>query len=201
MQCDADIEINFIFAPWSRALQLVKYGDVAAAFISSYKVERTEYGVYPLKDGDPDESRAFKRYAYNAYVRKGSKNETLLKEGKIQGLRVAAERGASIIPVLKKRGAKIHDVAKFLSMLRLVATGNIDAAVGIDTSLDPILHQQPDLAALIKKVEPPIQKKVGYIMFSKIFYAKHGALVECFWSRSAQLRDTEWFKTMRATYK
>ena len=72
MQCDADIEINFIFAPWSRALQLVKYGDVAAAFISSYKVERTEYGVYPLKDGNPDESRAFKRYAYNAYVRKGS---------------------------------------------------------------------------------------------------------------------------------
>jgi len=73
--------------------------------------------------------------------------------------------------------------------------------VAIEDNVQPILDRYPDLAQLIVQLQPPIQKRVGYVMFSKIFYKDHRQLVECFWSTSAQLRQTEWFKSMRATYE
>ena len=85
-------------------------------------------------------------------------------------------------------------------MLRMVANGRVDADVVIEDNVKPILDQHSDLAQLIIKLQPPIQKKVGYVMFSKIFYKDHRELLECFWSTSVQLRDTEWFEIMRATY-
>jgi polar amino acid transport system substrate-binding protein len=198
-ECGA--KLDFVFMPWPRALQMVERGKVQAAFSSSYKADRAEYGVYPLKDGKPDEDRASKKLIYVAYAKSGSNNGTLAEEDKLQGRTLAAERQASIIPELKKRGASVYEVASDLTMLRMVANGRVDAAVGIEDNVQPILDQYPDLAQLIVKLQPPIQKRVGYVMFSKIFYKDHRELVECFWSTSAQLRHTEWFKSMRDTYE
>ena len=79
--------------------------------------------------------------------------------------------------------------------------GRVDAVVGIDHEVDGVLERHPKLGAALIKVEPPIQKKVGYVMSSKMFYQQNRDLVECFWSTSADLRETEWFKTMRAKYQ
>ncbi len=198
---DCGAKLDFVFMPWPRALQMVERGEVQAAFNSSYKAERAKYGVYPLKDGKPDEDRASKKLIYTVYAQRGSKNETLAEGDKLNGLTLAAERQASIIPELKRRGASVYEVANDMTMLRMVANGRVDAAVGIEDNVQPFLDQYPDLAQLIVKLQPPIQKRVGYVMFSKIFYKDHSELVECFWSTSAQLRRTEWFKSMRATYE
>ena len=178
----------------------MKRGEVQAAFNSSYKADRAEYGAYPLKDGKPDENRAGKRLVYVAYIKRGSNNEKLAEGDKLKGYTVAAERQASIVPELEERGAKVYEVASELTMLRMTANDRVDAAVGIKDNVKPLLDQHPDLAELFIQLEPPIKKNVGYVMFSKIFYQNHRELVECFWSTSAQLRDTEWFETMRATY-
>ncbi len=198
---DCGAKLDFAFMPWPRALQMVERGEVQAAFSNSFKAERAKYGAYPLRDGKPDEDRASKKLVYVAYAKSGSSNETLGEGGMLQALRLAAEKQASIVPELNKRGASVYEVASELTMLRMVANGLVDAAVGIEDNVQPILDQYPDLAQLIVKLHPPIQKTVGYMMFSKIFYKYHGELVECFWSTSAQLRRTEWFKSMRATYE
>ena len=198
---DCGAKLDFVFMPWPRALQKVERGEVQAAFNSSYKADRAKYGAYPLNGGAPDESRASKKLIYVAYVMRGSSNQALAVEDKLQGLTIAAERQASIIPELKKRGASVYEVANDLTMLRMVANGRVDAAVGIEDNVQPILDQSPDLAQQIIKLQPPLQKRVGYVMFSKVFYTDHRELVECFWSTSAQLRQTEWFKSMRATYE
>ncbi len=113
---------------------------------------------------------------------------------------MAAEREASIIPELKERGASVYEVTSDLTMLRMAANGRVDAAVAIEDNAGPLLEQHPKLAERLTKLQPPIQKSIGYVMFSKIFYKDNRELVECFWSTSAQLRDTEWFKTIRAAY-
>ena len=59
---------------------------------------------------------------------------------------------------------------------------------------------RPDMRQQIMKLQPPIQKRIGYVMFSKAFYRDRRDLVECFWSTSAQLRESQWFTTMRAKY-
>ena len=197
---DCGAEAEFAFMPWTRALQMVERGEVQAAFNSSYKAERAEYGVYPSKDGKLDENRASKRYIYVAYVKRGSANAELAETEKLQGLTVAVERQASIIPELEARGASVYEVADELTMLRMTANGRVDAAVAIKDNAAPFLDQYLDLADRLTQLDPPIQKKIGYVMFSKIFYRDHRELVECFWSTSAQLRETEWFEAMRATY-
>ncbi len=196
--CGANVE--FAFMPWKRALQMVEKGEVQAAFSSSFKAERAVYGAYPLKDGKPDENRYAKRIVYTAFVKRGSDNEKLADANDLQGLTVAVERQASIIPELESRGANVYEVADELTMLRMAANGRVDAAVAIEDNAAPFLDQHSDLAELLTQLQPPIQKKVGYVMFSKIFYQDNRALVECFWSTSAELRDTKWFETMRANY-
>ena len=197
-QCDAKVE--FAFMPWPRALEKVKLGKVSAAFNSSYKPERAEYGVYPRKGGELDEDRASRRYAYYAYVSKTSTDSALLEIADVNGRLIVTERKASIIPELEKRGAELVEAVDFRLMLRIVVGGRVDAAVGIDHDFDAVLEDNPDLAAAVMRVKKPILKKTGYVMFSKLFYQKHSEVVECFWSTSAQLRKTEWFKTLRAAY-
>ena len=194
-------KVAFAFMPWARALDMVKKGNVAGAFNSSYKLSRVGYGVYPMHDGKPDLNRAAKHYSYNVYVSGDSTDSALLSKAELSGRTIVAERQASIIPLLKKRGAKVIEVASYISMLRVVASKRVDGAVGISANLDPILQRHPDLLALIKKVPVPVKKSIGYVMFSKLFYAQHKKLVECFWQQMANLRNTEWYKQLREDYR
>lgn len=193
-QCGADTD--FVFMPWARVLKQVKSGAISGAFNSSYKADRAVYGVYPMLDGRPDERRSSKFYAYFAYGRL----DATKKLPDLDGLQVVVERNSSIIPELKKRGAKIHEVASYVSMLRVLAAGRVSLAVGIGNNLDPVLMRDSKLSAKVKKLKPPVSKKVGFVMFSRQFYDAHGTLAECFWETSAQLRKTAWFIDLRETY-
>jgi polar amino acid transport system substrate-binding protein len=194
-------ELTFAFMPWARALEMVKNSDMAGAFNSSYKKDRAVYAVYPMNDGKPDEERASKRYAYYAYVSKGSKDQNLIKNADIKGRRIVVERDVSIIPYLKKSDATIYEVASYETMLRMVAAGDrVDAAVGIEHNIDGAMELYPDVASMVRKIGKPLQKKVGYIMFSKKYYQQHKEMVECFWTTSAQLKTSDWFKTMKSSY-
>jgi len=197
-ECGADAE--FALMPWKRALKMVQQGNVSAAFNSSYKPGRAVYGVYPWRDGSPDESRASKYLAYHAYVSAGSTDSALKDRAELDGRALVAERSASILPFIEKKARTVQESASYLSMLRMVAGGRVDAAIAIQDNVDPILAHNPDLNAAVRKVETPVKKSVGYVMFSKPFYARHEALVECFWSTSAKLRHSEWFETMRSRY-
>jgi polar amino acid transport system substrate-binding protein len=195
-------ELSFTFVPWARALELVKRGEASAAFNSSYTKERAAYGVYPTKNNKPDEYRASKLYAYYALISKESKDQNLIENAEIKGRRIAVERGASIIPYLKKRGAEIFVSASYKTMVRMVATGDrVDAAVGIEHNLDGAIELYPEFTPLLRKSAVPVQKKVGFVMFSKIYYKQHKDLVECFWTTSAQLKLTDWFKSIKLSYE
>jgi polar amino acid transport system substrate-binding protein len=194
-------ELSFTFVPWARALELVKRGEASAAFNSSYTKDRTAYAVYPEKDNKPDENRASKFYAYYALISKQSKDQKLIENGEIDGRRIAVERNASIISYLKKRGATVFESASYETMVRMVASGDrVDAAVGIEHNIDGAMELYPEFAPLLRKSEMPVQKKVGFVMFSKIYYKQHKDLVECFWTTSAQLKSTDWFKTIKLSY-
>jgi ABC-type sugar transport system substrate-binding protein len=193
-------KVSFDFLPWVRALALLEKGEIQAVFNSSYTTDRTNYGAYPLKDGVPDESRASKRYAYYVYANSSISDESLRKNNNINGRKVIAERGAAVIEELEKRNATIVTSTKYINMLRMLAAGRVDAAVGIEGDFDSILSREPALRDKIIKSQIPLQKRVGYVMFSKSFYAKHRDIVECFWTTSANLRETDWFREMQATY-
>ncbi|MCW9035146.1 MAG: transporter substrate-binding domain-containing protein [Alphaproteobacteria bacterium] len=193
--CNAAVEFSFV--PWASALKMVELGRVSAAFNSSYNKDRVVYGAYPMANGKPDQSKASKLYSYYAYIPKNKPNRTELQ---LKNLDVVVERKSSIIPKLKKLGANVFEVDSYLSMLRMLASGRIDAAIGIDHNFDLIISKHPDLVAKIFKIPTPIKKNIGYVMFSKKFQVMHKDLVQCFWDKSAELRKTDWFLKMQASY-
>ncbi len=197
-QCGA--KASFEIVPWARALTLLKKGEIEGVFDSSYVKSRTKYGVYPLKDSQPDTNRASSKYTLHAYASAKSKDSELRKHSKISGRRVVVERGSAIINELEKRNALVLTSTKYLSMLRMVAAGRVDAAVGVGSRFDGTLAKFPALAEKIKKTDTPIQAEVGYVMFSKPFYAKHTDIAECFWTTSSTLQNTEWFEKVRSAY-
>lgn len=82
----------------------------------------------------------------------------------------------------------------------MLAKKRVDAVVGISHRLDNILKKDLDLQSEVRKLDKPLETKVGFVMFSKSFYAQHPDLSECFWTRSATIMKTQWFKDMRASY-
>ncbi|WP_085298873.1 type 2 periplasmic-binding domain-containing protein [Cognaticolwellia mytili] len=198
-ECNAELQFEFI--PWVRALLLLKQAKLDAVFNSSYMEERENYGVYPQVDGILDEQRASMKYSYYAYVLRNSNDEELREQAALSNRNIVVERAASIIPELEKRGAKIKEHVNYSSMLKMVAHHRADAAIGIDKSFDTLLDNTPALATIIMKVKTPVRLKFGYVMFSKLFYADHPELVECFWDKSAKNRKTGWFKKLYQSYQ
>lgn len=195
------VDVSFVFMPWSRVLEMVKRGAIAAGFNSSFKKDRAVYGVYPTNDGVLDEGRASKNYSYYAYIANKSQDIKLINEADIQGRNVAVELGSAIISTLEERQAKINKISSYMKMLRLVVKGRVDAAIGAEYNFDEILGRNPSLSSMIRKSKKPIEKKIGYVMFSKKYYAKYKDQVECYWDKAAELRKTNWFKNMKASYE
>lgn len=195
------VRVEFEFMPWARALQAVESGIVSAAFTSSYKPERAVYGAYPMKDGQPDESRAQRNFAYHLYARPDTATSFKMGAGAISGAHIAVERGASIIPLLESQGMVPRPLPRYESILSMVAMNRVTFGVGIADNLDPILAKNPELAANVVKIEPPLQKQIGYVMFGKVFYEKHRDTVECFWDQSAALSKSQWYEMLKQQYE
>jgi len=191
--------VSFHQKPWKRVLNEVAAGKLWAATNSSYKIERTAFGQYPTVDGQPDKSRAFSKYEYVAIVRQGE-NTDIVEKGIVSGRKYIVERGASIISVLKENGAIIHEMSDYDKMLRLLTKGRADAMAIIAGALDDSLARFPEFRDKIEKSRVPLLERVGYIMFSKPLYQKHSALIECFWTESARLMQSAWFRDMKRTY-
>lgn len=195
-----NLEINYIQMPWKRILKEVADGTVSAALGSSYKKERTKFGAYPMVDGKHDKSRAYNNYGYWLYFKTSSVDTDLTERSILQGRSIVTERGASIVDALKEKGANVYETAKYETMFRMVVNEHMDAVAAIDATVDSIIKTNLIYRTQIRKASVPLVEKTGYIMFSKKLYEQHPEPIECFWTESAALKKTDWFKKMRLSY-
>lgn len=196
--CGARVEFEFM--PWARALRSVESGKVSAAFAASYKPERAVYGVYPMHDGQPDPSRAQRSYAYHLYARPEVAAALKARGDSLAGEQVAVERDSSVIPLLESLGMIPVPLSSYENMLTMIAMNRVRLGVGIADNFDVILERTPRLSADIARIDPPLQKQVGYVMFGKAFHERHRTIVECFWTESAVLSRSAWYRRLKLQY-
>jgi len=197
-RCGAAVEFRFV--PWQRALLLVKNGDADGVFSSSYDAERASYGAYPMAGDKPDVTRALKSYSYSLYVPLDS--TVAWDNGPAAGPRptIAVERGSSVIPRLTELGLSYVEVSDNATMLRMVAGKRVAAAAIITSIADRLLGESRDLATAIRKREPAIEEKFGYVMLSKHFQARHNNVAECFWTSIRDIRATAEYTDLVRSY-
>ncbi len=195
------VKFEYVFVPWDQALRLVRTGAAQAAFNSSYKPERAVYGAYPMRDGKPDPSRATVLYAYVLYAHRDS---GITWDGqRIRGLDgpLAVEKSAAILSQLGKLGVQTLELPNYEAMLSMVSGRRVQALAGVDQIVDTMLTTKADHFADIVKVEPPLQRRVGFLMFSKSFCASKSDVCEAVWNAIGEIRQTDAFKAMRASYE
>lgn len=179
-----EIDISWERAPFARCLLYLKSGKVDVINVASYKKEREEYGVYPLKNDRIDVSRRFKFDSYYAFVHNHS--DAFYKSGRIQNLSslpVAVEIKAAIIPMLEDMKLNLIQLPKAEFSFSMLEKDRVSAVVTNQ------YHGLKYADMNIRRIEPALSERAYYLLFSKQFYQNYPELVEDIWTRSGELQE------------
>ncbi len=178
----SEIELSFRREPWKRCLAMLKSGDISGV-IGSYKKSRHEIGVYPMKDGNPDYSRAFEVTQYCLYSKA---HDGLRWDGRafsnIQRMPVAVALGYSIQSLFKQHNIKVMEVNSSDQGMLLLDHSRVSGTATLCESGDNILAENPQYRD-IKRSEIPLKVKGSYMIISHQFYDQHPALAQQLWER------------------
>ncbi len=195
------LEFEYYRTVWKRGLYMIEHGDGDAIFPSSYRKERAEYALYPMKDNTPDPSKAIRTYAYWLYVRKDS---SVTWDGQhIEHLNnpVATAMGTSIIADLKGMGYAVDDSSpEYTTMLEMLLAHRVDAVASFGDRVDREIAKDPERYSAIRKIDIPLRQKNGYLMFSKHFAKKHAETMEQIWEMIRTIKASPEFEKIRQKY-
>ena len=193
-------QFQFKRMPWKRCLYMVENGLADAIFHASYKPGRAKYGVYPIRDGELDSTRAIYKNAYVIFVKKGSgvtwNGKTLSKIIRPVGTQLSY----AIADDLRKMGYEVEEEGSVTNNLDKLVAGRISAYADIETLVDNTLRKYEPKYAAIKKLHPALSEKVYYLLISKKFAAKHPQLTERIWEAVRDVRKMDAYQEMLKKY-
>jgi len=190
-----NIKVVFTRMPWKKCLEDdLKNGKADGAFLASYKKEREEFGVYPMKDGKPDTDKRVTTTTYVFYKLKGSKvdwdgTKVLNLSGSI-----GAQLGYSIVGDLKTMGYNPVETDDAKIGLKQLAMGRLELFATLDDQGDFIIKNDPSLTGKLEMIAKPIVTKPYYLMLSKQFVEKNPVLANKIWDTIKTLKDKEYNK-------
>ena len=171
--------------PWKRGLILLENGRVDAIFNASYTLERSQFGQYPSFDGAPhDPDYRLTSISYHWY--RHADND--VTEPPAPTSDVAAPSGYSVVNLLKSMGYQPSTPESSYSALRMVTAGYVQAAALQTVTGDRLIQQKPELNRLVR-IEPAINEKPYYLLFSKSFYNRYPELTEQLWQEIRRQRE------------
>jgi polar amino acid transport system substrate-binding protein len=197
----ANIPITLARMPWERGLYLIQTGQADAIFASSYVPDRLRYGVYPMKNGQPDTSRKLFDQSYRLYVRAGS---DVRWDGKtLTNLHapVGATTGYAVVSLLRAMGVPVEEEMSHVADLHKLVAGRLDAYAELDTHIRPMLRNNKAEFGSIVELSPPLRTAAYYLMFSKISYARDPEVAERIWDAIAEANDSAAYRAVLASDK
>jgi polar amino acid transport system substrate-binding protein len=192
--CGADV--NFVTAPWPRALEMVRTGAANGAFAASYSVERAAFAAFPMRDGAPDPTRAMREQVYHLYAGTDAGLTTQDGQVKPQGVRAIVERSSIGVAVARGAGAEPIEIGGYPSMVRMLAERREPALIGVDQHVQAVLRREPSLGSRLVKLEPALMRQHGYVVFNLAFHDRNRAFADCFWSAVATIRASERYRDL-----
>ena len=178
--------------PWKRALELeLNHGTIDGLFPVSYRKDREPFGIWPMLDGRPDDTRCMFASSYCFYKLRTS---PLQWDGKtLAGLSgpIGASRGYSIVDDLKQMGVAVQESDDMRKDVRRLAEGRLEAVAGLESAQDFLLETMPEYGKDIVKVQPPISTKAYFLVLSHAFVARNPELARRIWDKCRELREKE----------
>lgn len=192
------VKFTFRRMPWKRGLYLLKKNEVDGVFHASFKPEREHIGVYPKKDGQPDQSRAI---FFQSYVLYKANHEPLPRneDGVLKGL-VGTISDYAIASELRRKGYDVEEASTQKLNFDKLMRGQIIAFATLENMADDYLIRNSDRYTSIVKVQPSLNTKAYYLLLSHAFVKAYPDLSERIWDTIAEMKDSEAFKEIIAQY-
>ncbi len=195
-----NVELHFIRKPWARGLSDVRYNKADGIFHSSFKPERLEFGVYPMKAGEPDPSRQLMSMSYFLYKLQNSPLQWDGKQLRHLNGKIGAIIGFAIVNDLEKMGVQVEEVPSQLSNLRKLVLGRVAGVADLETLTDFQIRSHPEEFKDIVKVFPPLRAKPYYLMFSHKFVKDNPEISEGIWNTIKEIRETGQYDRIAQKY-
>lgn len=184
---DLDFDIEYIRRPGRRILNELKEDHLDAAFIFSYKPEREEFGVFPMKDNRPDGDKRLAVLSYYLYKMDGNAIGWDGKQFTNQEGVVGANSGYSIVKDLKNRGIKVEEARSTKNNFTKLRSGRVDGVADQGIVADAFIFKNN--ISGITKVSQPIATKDYFLIFGHKFSDKYPDLRDKIWDEIAEYRD------------
>ncbi len=182
------IQITFERAPWKRCLNQLR-NNQSDAVIARHNQDRESFAQFPKRDGEIDQSLAISDAKYCLFT----KRDSLLRwDGKgfttVPDKPLAVPQGYSIVEMLQQHALPLVFTNSTLGSLDLLVKGRAEAAVTFCEAGANFLWNmnRPDLQIVAQS--PPLNYKLGYLVFSKVFYQNHPQLATELWRQAAKIR-------------
>ncbi|BDX04972.1 hypothetical protein [Planctobacterium marinum] len=182
------VRIEFERVPWQRCLnQLAK--NTSELVIAGYQDERTKIGVYPMKNGLPDATRAIAATRYCLFTHRDS---LLTWDGAQFNMHpakpVAVPQGYTVVSVLEKHDIPFVKTNSSKSALNLLQKSLAEGAVTHCQSGGYFLYQNKEQPLNFIAHSPPLVNQYGYLLFSQDFWQQQQQLVSQIWDQAAVIK-------------
>lgn len=181
------VRIQNVVKPRYQCMQQLRSGEVDA-MLAAFIEDRTEYGAYPMKDSQPDTSRAVGDLNFMVSRRHGGKVDWDGMQFVNLGRQpVGTQPGLLHVALLRQLNVVIDDSAGSPEQVFAMLAQNRVAAV---------VTQQGEGEALIARkykgeidmLPKPFQVTPMYLLVNKAFYQKHQPQIDAYWDAIRQVK-------------
>ena len=186
------LQFQWVQRPWRRCLLELQRGEHDAMMAMSYLPEREPLYRFPMREGRPDEARAIQRFSYYLYVAKGQPSPWDGQQWQLPaGTAVAVPMGYSIATVLRDQGVSVDDSQRGTEeVLGKLVSGQVAVAALPFDEVEGVLKREAAWRARLVRVEPALQTRHYFLVFSHAFANQHPALAERLWDEAVAVRDS-----------
>lgn len=188
-------QVEPVLMPWKRCLADMKGGQIDAVLSMSHLPEREEFAVFPRTSaGQPDERLALRHNRYVLYARREAGaprwNGKLVSGLAPEGL-VGVQSGYSIAATLRGMGLQVDEAARTVQAnLEKLARGRVQLAALQEHEAERVLELHPALAQALQRLDPVLEQRAYYPVFSLAFAARSPLPLPRLWEAMAAVRDS-----------
>jgi polar amino acid transport system substrate-binding protein len=184
--------------PWARCLQDAEQGRFDGVLSASWTAERAAQLVYPMAQGEVDDSKRLFRLGYVLLRPKGGAaawdGEAFTGTGARAGQALGAERGYSIVAFARARGATVEDRFPHSgTLLEALKLGRIAGALLAQEHAATLLTD-PEWAKAYEISGPILQSKAYHVPVSQALWKAEPARVARLWATIDKARQAPGFK-------
>lgn len=179
------LQLELVRYPWNRCLKYLQAGSVDAV-VANYSENREELGVFPKRDGKPDQSRMFTRQDVCLVTTK-----TLASKwnGRFFDInqKVSVTRQTPRFKLAPQIEAQFNFVqtSAEANSLQMLAQGRVQVVTHVcQIKGQKVVTKLFDPQTMVM-LQPPIHQLHGYLLFSRQFYQQQPAIAEALWQNLA----------------